>query len=70
VQNQGKPYERLQYTPVKEEAGGELFCLFNKNVPFKEMFFIANQKQDQKKKPKNKKTPKHNAGHELLQNVG
>lgn len=34
-----------------EEEGGELSCLFNENVPFKEMLsFIANQKQD--KKPK------------------
>jgi hypothetical protein len=34
-----------------EEAGGELFCLLNKNGPFKEMLsFIANQDQD--KKPK------------------
>jgi hypothetical protein len=34
----------VQDTSAKEEAGGELSCLFNKNVPFKEMlFFIANQ---------------------------
>jgi hypothetical protein len=51
-------------------------------VPFKEILFIANQKQGQKKKKKKKKqttqnpkntrnkNPKHNAGHELLQNVG
>lgn len=44
---------RVQYRSAKgllslqggEEAGGELSCLFNENVPFKEMLsFIANQK--------------------------
>lgn len=50
---------RVQYRSIKgllslqggEEAGGELSCLFNKNVPFKEMLsFTANQKQDEKPK--------------------
>lgn len=62
---------RVQYRSAKgmlslqrgEEEGGELPCLFNENVPFKEMLSFMQTKN----KTKN---PKHNAGHKLLQNVG